>query len=50
MTGEEQRAELHRRIWQIANEVRGAILEKLLDGVGGATAEDSSVVQIAWWR
>ena len=25
MTGEEQRAELHRRIWQIANEVRGAI-------------------------
>jgi len=25
MTGPEQRAELHRRIWQIANEVRGAV-------------------------
>ena len=25
MTGKEQRAELHRRIWQIANDVRGAV-------------------------
>ena len=25
MTGSQQRAELHRRIWQIANEVRGAV-------------------------